>query len=149
MDARPIVIELAGEPEGVGRPRFVRRTGVAFTPADTRKYQAALRLAAQQAMRGGAPLDGPVSVMVAAYFPIPASWSKRKREQALSGLIGATVKPDCDNILKQLDALNQVVFVDDKQVVQATVHKRYSERPALRIEVMPLAELVVAIRGLG
>jgi len=132
---QPIVIELAGEPEGVGRPRFVRKTGVAFTPADTRKYQAALRLAAQVAMGARPPLDGPVRVVVDACFPIPASWSQKKRESASKGLIGATCKPDCDNILKQLDALNQVVFVDDKQVISAVVSKRYSDRPALRIQV--------------
>lgn len=132
---QPIVIELAGEPEGVGRPRFVRKTGVAFTPADTRKYQAALRLAAQVAMGARPPLDGPVTVRVTALFPVPASWSKRKRALAHDGLVCCMCKPDVDNILKQLDSLNQVVFVDDKQVIAAAVHKRYSERPALRIEV--------------
>ena len=135
---KPIVIELTGEPEGVGRPRFVRKTGIAFTPATTRKYQAALRFAAQTAMNGQAPLDIPVTVRVIALFPVPASWSKRKRSLAIDGLVCATCKPDCDNILKNLDALNQVVFVDDKQVVAAMIHKRYSDRPALRIEVTPV-----------
>ena len=134
----PIVIELAGEPDGAGRPRFVRSTGIAFTPSATRKYQAALRLTAQMAMNGRQPLDGPLTVRVIASFPVPASWSARKRAAAVAGHIHPTVKPDADNILKQLDALNQVVFVDDKQVVAAMVTKRYSARPALRIEITPI-----------
>lgn len=135
MLAEPIIVELAGEPQGVARPRFVRATGIAFTPATTRQYQSALRLAAQAAMNGKPPLEGPVQVRVHALFPVPASWSQKRRAAALAGTLRPTVKPDADNIVKQLDSFNQVVFVDDKQIVDAHVVKRYSERPALRIEV--------------
>lgn len=50
-----------------------------------------------------------------------------------------TSKPDPDNIMKGLDALNEVVFRDDKQIVDARVIKSYSERPALRIEIVEIA----------
>jgi hypothetical protein len=33
------------------------------------------------------------------------------------------------------DALNQVVWRDDKQVTHATVVKQYGERPSLKIEI--------------
>lgn len=135
MLADPIVIELAGEPKGVARPRFVRKTGIAFTPAATRSYQDALRLAAQQAMNGEPPLAGAVKVTVHALFPVPASWSKKRQREAIAGIIRPTVKPDIDNIAKNFDGLNQVVWADDKQIVDARVVKSYSERPALRVEV--------------
>jgi Holliday junction resolvase RusA-like endonuclease len=45
------------------------------------------------------------------------------------------VKPDADNLIKQLDSFNQVIWVDDRQIVTALIRKRYSERPMLRVEV--------------
>lgn len=133
-----IVVELAGAPQGKGRPRFARATGRAYTPAATRSYEGALRLAAQEVMAGRAPLDGPIKVQVDARMPIPASWSKKKRAAALDGLVLPTGKPDADNLLKACDAFNEILFRDDRQIVDVTVRKRYSDRPALRVEVVPV-----------
>lgn len=134
----PIVITLSGEPRAVGRPRFARKTGHAYTPAETRKYQSALRLAAQDVMGDNRPLEGPLKVLVVALFPIPKSFSKKKHAAALEGKLLPTVKPDADNLLKQLDSFNQVVWRDDKQITSATVVKHYSDKPLLHIEVSPL-----------
>lgn len=131
----PIVIELAGEPKGKGRPRFVRSTGHAYTPAQTRSYESMLRLAAQEVMAGRIPLDGPLEVDVVARMPIPVSWSKRKRADAITGTVRPTSRPDCDNLVKMLDSFNEVVWRDDRQVVWCRVAKIYSEKPCLRIEV--------------
>lgn len=131
----PIVIELAGEPKGKGRPRFARVTGRAFTPAATRSYESALRYAAQMAMGDRPPIDDALAVSIDARFPVPVSWSKKKRDEALLGLVKPTVKPDIDNLLKVIDALNEVVWRDDKQVVYAAVRKSYSDRPCLKISV--------------
>jgi Holliday junction resolvase RusA-like endonuclease len=141
-----IVVELAGEPKSQARPRFVRRTGIAFTPAMTRQYAAALRLAAQQAMDGRAPLEGPVQVDILALFPVPKGWSRRKREAALAGETLPQVRPDWDNLAKQLDSFNQVVWCDDRQVVTGTVRKRYAERPCLRIEISRV-EMTALLEG--
>lgn len=130
-----IVISLPGAPQGKGRPRFVRATGIAFTPAKTRSYESLLQGAAIDAMNGIRPLDGPVAVAVLAYFPVPASWSKRKREAALSGTTRPAKKPDADNLLKVLDSLNAVVFRDDAQIVDASVAKHYSDQPRLEVRV--------------
>lgn len=130
-----VVIELPGVPQGKGRPRFVRKTGHAFTPAKTRSYESLLQGAAIQAMRGLRPLDGALNATVEAYFPVPASWSKGKRAAALLGATRPTTKPDADNLLKVLDALNAVVFHDDKQIVEASVSKRYSDQPRLVVRV--------------
>lgn len=131
----PIRIELSGEPQGKGRPRFVRATGHAFTPARTRTYESALRFAAQEVMGSAPPLEGPLTVLVMAVFPVPASWSGKKRASALNGTIFPTVKPDADNLLKVMDALNQLVWRDDKQIVDARIIKKYGERPRLCIQV--------------
>ncbi len=135
----PIVITLRGEPKGKGRPRFVRATGKAFTPAATRSYESHLRLAAQEAMGARKPIEGPISVDVVALMPIPKSWSRSKRAEAALQLHRPTKKPDADNLMKVLDSLNEVVWRDDAQVVEAKISKRYSDIPSLKITVREIA----------
>jgi Holliday junction resolvase RusA-like endonuclease len=134
-----IRIELAGEPRGKGRPRFSRKNGIAYTPAPTRNYEAALRYAAQGAMAGRAPLDGPLSVWVTAFMPIPTSWSKRRQQQAAARQFQHTSRPDFDNILKSLDAINGVVWRDDSQIWELRFNRFYDERPRLCVVVEPRA----------
>ncbi len=65
----------------------------------------------RQAAPGVPVHDGPVSVEVRAYFAMPASWPKWKREL---GEREHTSKPDSDNVSKLvLDALNHVAWRDD------------------------------------
>lgn len=134
-----VIIRLAGEPKGKGRPRFARANGRAFTPAATRSYESALRYAAQEIMGSRPLLTGPLEVLVVAAFPIPASFSKAKRADAIMGTLRPTKKPDADNLMKTLDALNGVVFVDDAQVVEGAIKKVYAEKPELTIQVTPLS----------
>jgi Holliday junction resolvase RusA-like endonuclease len=144
MSVDTIIIRLAGVPVGKGRPRFVRATGHAFTPAKTRTYEAALRVAAGEAMEGRAPLAGAVAVRIIAAFPIPESWSKKRKQAARLGIERPTKAPDCDNIIKSLDALNEIVFRDDCQIVEAAVSKTYAEVPHLTVVVVPLAQPALA-----
>lgn len=136
-----IVIELAGNPHGKGRPRFSRRSGVAYTPATTRTYESALRYAAQEKMAGAVPLGCPLIVRIEAYFSIPPSWSKRKRAEAECGALKHTTRPDYENIAKCLDAFNGVVWRDDAQVFDGSIVKAYSDRPRLRIIVTPVTSM--------
>lgn len=54
----------------------------------------------------------------------------------LDGQIRPTKKPDSDNILKAVaDALNQVAYRDDKQIVDTQVRKFYSETPRTVISI--------------
>lgn len=139
-----IVIELPGEPRGKGRPRFSRKSGTAYTPAPTRSYEGALRFAAQEAMAGRSPIDGPVTVRVEALFTIPASWSRKKKALALCGALKHTGKPDWENVAKMLDAFNGIVWRDDSQVFEGEIVKAYSERPRLRVLVQPYLSMADA-----
>lgn len=134
----PVVIELPGIPMGKGRPRFVRRTGIAYTPEATRSYEGALKQQAFMAMAGRAPFEGPVSVRVDAYFPVPENWSAKTRAKALAGEILHCKRPDWENVAKMLDAFNSIVWVDDKQVTAGLVVKHYDLRPRLAVTVRPL-----------
>lgn len=139
----PIVITLAGEPRGKGRPIFAHRRAkdgrefmTARTPERTRSYESALQFAASEVMRGRPPVEGPLFVTMTAVFPIPASASKKLRTQMLSGEVRPR-KVDWDNLAKCTDALNQLVWIDDKQIACGTVLKEYGEKPELRIVVRP------------
>jgi Holliday junction resolvase RusA-like endonuclease len=109
-----------------------------YTPAQTRSEQDAIKLFASLAMQGRPPLEGPLDLRFAAYFAVPDSWSAKKKAQALEGIIRPTRKPDADNLVKQCDALNGLVFKDDSQITDVAVWKRYSDRPRVVIEIRPI-----------
>jgi len=137
----PITFSIPGEPIAKGRARaFVRGGHVAhYTPEKTARYENLVKLSAQQAMAGRLPEEGAVAIAVQANMSIPASWSKRKQEQAEQGLISPTKRPDLDNILKAVtDGANGVVWRDDAQVVGVAAAKRYSRTPSVQVTVMPV-----------
>jgi len=144
----PLIIEMHGAPRGKGRPRaagsaFPGGRVVLYTDDRTRKFEAQLRFAGQQEMAGAAPTGQPLRVIVQARFPIAASWPKRKQAAAELEQMRPTTTPDVDNLLKTLDALNGIVWIDDRQIVEAIVSKVYSRSPGLTITVAPIAPPVV------
>jgi Holliday junction resolvase RusA-like endonuclease len=134
-----VVITLAGPPRGKGRPRATvnPRTGFArvYTDDRTARYESQLRYAAQQEMAGRPPTAQPIRVMVEARFQPAPSWSAKKQQAALAGHIRPATTPDADNLLKCLDALNGVAWVDDRQIVDAVIRKVYAEAPALVVTI--------------
>jgi Holliday junction resolvase RusA-like endonuclease len=127
-----------GSPRGKGRPRTAVIGGHAriFTDSKTRAEEGAIRVIAAAAMRGAPPYDGPVVLRMCAYRQIPASWSAKKRAAAEAGDIVPTSRPDFDNYGKiACDSLNGIVLRDDSQIVSAVIHKRFSERPRLVLDL--------------
>ena len=62
-------------------------------------------------------LDGPLAVSLTMYMPHPKTGKRRHFHQ---------MTPDVDNLAKIiLDAMNGIVYHDDKQIVCLTVKKRY------------------------
>lgn len=129
-----ISFTIPGEPVAKGRARsFVRNGHVAhYTPEKTARYENLVKLAAQQAMNGKPPIEGPITLSVSAYMPIPQSWSKKKQECP-----GAhTKRPDLDNIIKSIkDGLNGVAWHDDSQVTDIVASKSYYREPHVHVSV--------------
>jgi len=72
------------------------------------------------------PSEKLVSVELEFGIMIPKSWSKKKRE-GLNNTYCSN-NSDIDNYIKAiLDALNDVVYVDDRQVVEIFAKKIYSD----------------------
>ncbi len=127
-----------GEPVGKGRPRFAKRGNFVstYTPQKTKTYEDEIRMMAKAAMGSSEPLDTPMTVAIYIRVGIPTSFSKQKRKDALEGILKPTKKPDADNILKCfLDAMNGIVYLDDKQVVNIHLTKVYAEIPAVEVMV--------------
>jgi Holliday junction resolvase RusA-like endonuclease len=136
----PVTVIIGGEPVAKGRPRMTRK-GFCYTPAHTRKFEAHGRLAAQLAMDGRPPIEGPVRLELLAELPTPVSWSKRKQARAITGDVLPIGRPDLDNYLKAgLDSLNEIVLRDDSQIVEFAARKRYGVAPKLVMTIFPQGE---------
>lgn len=128
-----------GVPVAKGRARsFVRNGHVAhYTPEKTANYENLVKLAAQRAMRGRQPFAGACELELVLFMPVPTSWSNKKRNAALAGDIRPMSKPDCSNVLKAIeDAMNGVVWIDDKQETDVHIKKRYSTTPEAIVRVV-------------
>ena len=132
-----IYFVVLGPPQGKGRPKASSRGGFVrmYTPAATRQYEEKISRSAALARADWPVLETPISLRVVAHHPIPISWSKRKQQQALQGDL-VPGKPDLDNVAKAvLDALNGVIYADDKQVIKLVAEKKYSFDPRVEVYV--------------
>jgi Holliday junction resolvase RusA-like endonuclease len=117
-----------GNPVGKGRPKFARRGNFVstYTPTKTRDYEDLIKESARKAMGSAEILETPVTVAIYITVPIPASYSKKRTEACLSGSERPIKKPDIDNVAKCfLDAMNEIVYKDDTQVLTLHITKVY------------------------
>jgi Holliday junction resolvase RusA-like endonuclease len=129
---------VTGKPVGKGRPRASTRGGFVrmYTDAKTLGYEAAIADEAARAMSGAEPFETPMQMQVSCYYPIPKSWPKKIKQEAIDEEVFPKVKPDLDNVVKAvLDALNGVVYRDDAQVVNLVATKRYATEPRVEVYV--------------
>lgn len=131
-----IEFEVQGKVKAKQSVKFTN-IGIKYTPSDIKEYANWVRLCFMNkypAWNIQNFTDKPLKAIIDVYMPIPKSFSKKKYEQALSGEIRPTVKPDCDNIAKNInDALNGIVYPDDKQIVSLTVNKIYSDNEFVKV----------------
>ena len=144
---------ILGEPTGKGRPETKvmysekgfkdQRTGKVrntlvnnVTPKKTVIYENRVKeeyrlQCGNYRFPDGAMLD----MRIIAYYGIPKSQTKKKKELMKRQLLRPTKKPDMDNVVKIIaDSLNQVAYRDDTQIVDCQCRKFYSENP--RVEVI-------------
>lgn len=126
-----------GVPVPKARARVVNIKGrsVSFTPEKTKAYELVLASIAGLAMRGRPLLTGPLVVNATFVLPIPASWTKKKKESARLQRLLPTTRPDIDNLFKVIDGLEQIVFANDSCVVEAHIYKCYGDDPCAKFDV--------------
>lgn len=141
-----IAFSIKIEPRGKGRPRATIRKSKGgeqhagtYTDAKTRAFEAKVRAAAEKAMAGANPIEGPVEVALRFRIAIPASYSKKRRAAILAGQEPYFGAFDTDNLAKAwLDGVNGVVFADDKQVCDLLVIRRPSLNPGIDAQITPV-----------
>jgi Holliday junction resolvase RusA-like endonuclease len=140
-----VTFVVPGQPQGKGRAKIVKIDGFSrmATPAKTLAYEGLVAHAANAALAGRPPLQGPVHVRMVVACQVPTSWSQKKQRAALNGAVFPTTKPDVDNVVKAVfDGCNGVLWKDDVQVVQLTLYKHYSESPHVECvarEIQPVS----------
>jgi Holliday junction resolvase RusA-like endonuclease len=109
-----------------------------YTPAETRKFEAKVKDAAMKRM---AELrlfrfNCPVAVHLQIYDKIPPDMPEWKIKLARAGLYFEHTGGDLDNKEKAvLDALNKVVYRDDRLVVQHYKFRRFDKAAGFKINV--------------
>lgn len=123
------------EPVAKQRPRFAN--GHAYTPTKTAEYEELLRLAWKATHKNC--LTKYVTLECRFFMPIPKSWNQKNKNLAKNGKLLPDKKPDIDNLLKAvMDAGNECMWWDDRQVIKIKAEKFYGEQP--RVEII-LTEL--------
>lgn len=126
-----------GKPMGKQRPKATSRgryTKV-YTPKETISYENLVIAMFRQTYPNAKPLEGEVRGFIRAFYPIPLSTSKKRKQAMLEGVIRPQIKPDLDNIEKIIyDALNGIAYTDDSHITAMTISKYYSNYP--RVEVI-------------
>ncbi|MDD5387577.1 MAG: RusA family crossover junction endodeoxyribonuclease [Sulfuricurvum sp.] len=128
-------------PIAKGRPKFFRRGNFVgtYTPTRTRSYEAEIKDIIERHMLQNniKTAIGPLSMSLVFYFPRPKSHTKKMRM-----CMHHTVAPDVDNLCKSaFDALNGIVFADDKQICMLAAAKRYcqdTQRPGVMLRLEKL-----------
>lgn len=112
-----------------------------YEPVDSKNQKSFIKFIALHEMQRTdfAKTELPIHMEIWAYAPLTKSMSKKLKERALAGKEYPTKKPDVDNIAKLMqDALNDLVYVDDKQIVDLLVYKRYSDEPRTVVKIEEL-----------
>ena len=122
------------KPTPKGRARVGKNGGTPWTPKQTIVAENWVRLKVNEAV--GAPrVEGPVAVRAEFIVPVPRSWSRAKRTDALQGRLHPVGRPDLDNYCKLVcDALNGIAWLDDSAVVTMDLVKRYGSEPGTVLE---------------
>lgn len=137
-----IEIEIAGK-SLTERKRSWVRGGIAgrTDEPDRVEYKAYIKLLAQEAMAGSAPLQGPLIVETVYYRVKPASWPKNA-SKGNPWPFWPWRKPDLDNLGKIIwDAVTGIVWVDDAQVVHETNMKPFSHVERVNFRVKTIDEV--------
>lgn len=150
---------IPGDPLAQARPRFTTRGGYVSTydTKECKNYKKYVRMVAKETAHkiGWISKEVPLRMSITVHFAPPNSWSKKKKQQAISGMIYHDKKPDVDNLSKIImDALpdkmakpkkgetcdiDAGLYHDDKQIVLLVVRKDYSDTPGVDVvlETLP------------
>lgn len=126
---RSSTIFIKCDPKAKGRPRFTK-SGHTYTPDETRKYETFLK----HELRKHKFYDfynEPLIITIKFFLKTPQKMIR----------MYPCVRPDIDNLAKAiLDAMNGIVYSDDKNIVGLMLSKRYHENPGIEVIITTKGE---------
>lgn len=129
---RSIKFEIPGTPQGKARARTVRNKfsgkTVSFTPDKTVNYENLIKICFLQ-MRpvGFKRIESQVKMQIVAHY----------RKAKANKMDVPMLKPDIDNLCKVvLDSLNDIAYIDDKQVIDISLSKVWANGNDEKVVVM-------------
>lgn len=132
-----IELTIPGEPQGKQRARWAPKG--TYTPTKTVNYETYIKELFVIKYPDFILLEGPLRIRLLICYTIPASMSNKRKRMMESGELLPTKIPDYDNVAKTVgDALEKIVYKDDKQICNAVIDKIYSPRPRLEIRIEEL-----------
>lgn len=133
-----------GKPQGKARARTVynpkQKRSYSYTPDNTVLYENLVKTRYLEVTDKKYENKEPLHIAITAFYEPPKSVSKKRMELMLAGYEKPCKKPDIDNIAKViLDALNDVAYHDDTQVISLCMQKKYSKEARIEVEISPAA----------
>lgn len=130
-------IEIPGDVQAQQRPKFSRYGNNVSVrdPKESKDYKSFVRLVASQ-VAPDVLITEEIRMSIDVYRKIPKSFSKKKHQQAVDGVLRPTTKPDIDNLAKGIkDGLSKVIWRDDSQVTELVARKWYSDNPRAEVTI--------------
>lgn len=127
-------IELNIAPVSKSRPRFNTYTGRTYTDNKTREFEETVGYLYK--LKGGEYFDDKfIKVKLEFIEKVPKSYSKKKTDEALKGIIRPT-KRDIDNMCKSvLDGLLGIAYKDDRIICELSSSKHFGIKDKVVIEI--------------
>ena len=136
-----IEFKVEGRPVPQPRPRVYRTATGKSKAVNSRQsinYKRIVKYAALSEMNKQrlTMTDRPLAMCLTFVFTPPKSYTKKKLEAVKSGELRYTKHKDLDNLAKSvMDALNNVVYKDDSQIVTLCANKEYGEEDCVLIRI--------------
>ena len=121
-----IEFTVQGKPQPKQRPRF--SNGRVYTPTQTKSYEALVGWKCREVYKQP-PTDKPVTVALEINLALPKTTKNRIGDWCMKN-------QDIDNIGKViLDSLNGIAYLDDKQVVELNVTKKWNSSDYVVVKI--------------
>ena len=119
------------KPVPKARPRL-GRGGRVFTPQTTLAFENTCALSYGNRHNFG---KDPISIKITFNFEVPKSYTKKKQQDALNGILRPS-RNDIDNLVKSvLDGLNGIAWEDDRYICQLKAEKKYNTKDFIEVEI--------------
>jgi len=122
------------EPKAKGRPRFARKKNfvMAYTDKKTKDAEKEF-IDKSEKFKPVHPIEGAVAVKLTFIKEKPKAYPKKVKYW--------TKKPDIENLAKLvLDAMNEIFWVDDSQIVAISTFKLYGSPNQIKVEIEEIKE---------